>query len=91
MGAAAIQVIVTDLERRGKGVPDDPIRRVRQYWSMEGDLLAEWDECQHEAIRKSVARCLTLMDSANLVKNQEQCEIANELKRLAKLLGLNQS
>lgn len=38
-----IQVIETDLELRGKGVPDDPVRRVTQYYSTEGVWLAERD------------------------------------------------
>ena len=28
----------------GKGVPEDPIRLVQQYWSLNGKLLAFWDE-----------------------------------------------
>lgn len=39
-----LQVIETDLERRGDGTKDDPIRRVVQYWSTDGQLLAERDD-----------------------------------------------
>lgn len=28
---------------RGKGTEEDPVRPVEQYWSKEGDLLAEND------------------------------------------------
>lgn len=28
---------------RGKGTKDDPVRIVHQYWSKEGNLLAEQD------------------------------------------------
>lgn len=41
--AKLIQVIVTDLDLRGKGTTEDPIRRVTQYWSTDGKLLAEDD------------------------------------------------
>jgi hypothetical protein len=43
MGARVLQVIETDMERRGAGVVDDPIRKVRQYWTFAGELLAEVD------------------------------------------------
>ena len=38
-----IQVIETDLELRGRGEPGDPYRRVRQYYTLDGELLAEVD------------------------------------------------
>lgn len=44
--ARVIQVIETSLEQRGRGVEDDPIRRVRQFWTLDGELLAEVDPCQ---------------------------------------------
>lgn len=45
MPAKVIQVIETDLTRRGSGKDEtDPIRLVRQYWSLDGDLLAEVDQ-----------------------------------------------
>ena len=43
MSALVIAVIRTDLERRGDGIAGDPIRRLTQYWSLDGDLLAEVD------------------------------------------------
>lgn len=52
MSARTMQVIVTNLERRGKGVSGDPIRRLTQYWSVEGELLAEVDPCQPYLISK---------------------------------------
>ena len=45
MRAKLIQVIVTDMECRGKGVESDPCRRITQYWSPKGELLAEVDPC----------------------------------------------
>jgi hypothetical protein len=34
------------MEGRGKGVEGDPYRRIVQYWSTDGKLLAEVDPCQ---------------------------------------------
>lgn len=42
-GASVIQVIQTNILRRGKGVENDPIRVITQYWSLDGRLLAEVD------------------------------------------------
>lgn len=38
-----IQVIETTLTYRGKGTADDPGRRVKEYWTLEGEKLAEYD------------------------------------------------
>jgi len=38
-----MQVVRTRLERRGKGTDDGPVRRIEQFWSMGGELLAEVD------------------------------------------------
>lgn len=42
--ARVIQVIETTLERRGDG-KDTPIRLITQYWTLDGELLAEVDPC----------------------------------------------
>ena len=42
------EVIITHLERRGEGVGDDPIRRILQIWTKDGDLIAEVDPCKEE-------------------------------------------
>jgi hypothetical protein len=39
-----IKVIETSLELRGDGTPLNPFRRVRQYYTLAGRLLAEIDE-----------------------------------------------
>jgi hypothetical protein len=50
-GARVIKVIETNILRRGDGVDDrSPIRIITQYWSLDGDLLAECDPCS-EVIR----------------------------------------
>ena len=41
-----LQVIETDLVRRGDGSKDNPFRRVTQYWSVAGELLAERDDAE---------------------------------------------
>lgn len=41
-----IQVIRTNLLRRGKGVDGDPLRVITQYWSMDGELLWEFDPAE---------------------------------------------
>lgn len=38
-----IQVIRTRILRRGDGTPENPIRRIDQFWTFEGQLLAEDD------------------------------------------------
>ena len=43
MNARVIKVIVTDLELRGKGTSESVYRRVTQYWTLDGELLAEVD------------------------------------------------
>ena len=43
MTARVIQVIEV-VTTRGRGVELDPVRVVRQYYSLEGELLAERDE-----------------------------------------------
>jgi hypothetical protein len=46
MSARVMQVIETKLERRGDGKDArSPVRIVTQYWSLEGELLAEVDPC----------------------------------------------
>jgi hypothetical protein len=41
--AEVIQVIRTTLTLRGKGVEGDVMRIVTQYWTLDGELLAEVD------------------------------------------------
>jgi len=41
--ARTITVIETNLEKKGAGTEEDPVRRITQYWSTDGRLLAEVD------------------------------------------------
>ena len=50
MSARLRTVIETDIDRRGSGEVWDPIRRVTQYWSTEGELLAEVDPGRRGAL-----------------------------------------
>ena len=38
-----MEVIVTNMTRRGSGTEGSPIRVITQYWSKSGELLAERD------------------------------------------------
>lgn len=42
-----IAITETTLTRRGRGVEGDPIRIVTQYWSIDGQFLAEHDPFQN--------------------------------------------
>lgn len=53
MGAKLMTVIVTDMECRGKGVENDPCRRITQYWTPKGKLLVEVDPCANEEHEES--------------------------------------
>lgn len=53
--AKVIQVIETEITR-GKGVEGDPLRGVTQYWSLEGDLLAEADPMVTDRPTPSIIR-----------------------------------
>lgn len=48
-----LQLICTKLLRLGNGTPDDPIRIITQYWTMDGDLVFAIDP---EELRRKKAR-----------------------------------
>ena len=50
--AKVIQVIET-VSARGAGTPENPCRIVHQYWSLEGELLAENDPCEEDHTRET--------------------------------------
>ena len=47
--AVVMQVIRTTLLIRGIGTPESPMRFITQYWSLDGELLAEVDPCRPKA------------------------------------------
>ena len=41
-----IEVIETTLTRRGLGKEGSPVRIIVEYWSLDGEKLAEVDPCE---------------------------------------------
>jgi len=56
------EVIITSLERRGKGIETDPVRRVTQVYEKTGELIAENDPFKErfsfEDMRQFATYCL---------------------------------
>lgn len=48
MDVEKIEVIRTKLTTRGTGKENNPVRRVEQFWSLDGKLLAENDPIEEE-------------------------------------------
>lgn len=46
--------VIYVLSRRGDGTNDNPVRHVHQYWSEEGNLLAEKDEIERFKLNTNV-------------------------------------
>ena len=87
--AYVMQVIRTDLDLIGEGVQGDPCRRVIQFWTFEGKLLAEvddWKESHNKekmeklqaVVQKYVARM-----SGNCAEDWE-LELFEEMKEAIK-------
>ncbi len=49
--ARVIQVIETEA-MRGRGTNAEPVRRVKQYWTLEGEFLAENDPAAFEVVEE---------------------------------------
>lgn len=49
-GAYTEEVIITMMEKRGKGVESDPVRRITQVFAKDGKLIAERDRAQPELL-----------------------------------------
>jgi hypothetical protein len=47
-----IPVIETTLLRRGDGTEGDPVRIIKQYWNLNGELLWEIDEWEYSQFIK---------------------------------------
>jgi len=52
---ARVMHVIETFDRRGRGTQDDPVRMVRQFWSLEGDLLMEHDPSS-DVDREELAR-----------------------------------
>lgn len=46
--SARIITVIETTALRGCGTEEDPCRRVRQYWSLDGKLLGENDPCKED-------------------------------------------
>jgi len=46
MDAKLEEVIITELDKKGRGIEGDPVRRILQIWSKEGKLIMEYDPCE---------------------------------------------
>lgn len=51
-----IQVIKTELTKRGAGTDADPVRCITQYWHMDGRLLYEMDGYEQDTLQRKVNR-----------------------------------
>ena len=51
-GAKVIQIIVTETTV-GQGTPDDPCRRVEQYWFLDGTPLARIDPIAETSVQEA--------------------------------------
>lgn len=51
-----IQVVRTRLAHRGRGTEADPNRYLTQYWSTEGELLAEVDPVEQPTAGLGIVR-----------------------------------
>lgn len=49
-----VQLIETTLTRRGDGTKEEPIRIVKQFWTFDGELVAEVDPAKIEPPKISV-------------------------------------
>lgn len=45
MEMANIEVVIKTIFRKGNGTENDPYREVVQYWTLDGELLCEKDNC----------------------------------------------
>jgi len=77
--AHQITVIRTNFLQRGAGVPQDPFRRVEQFWHPEGHLLAENDPAKHEIYSRDLSR--KEEDLCELrIRNERQIETIQKLE-----------
>ncbi len=64
--AKLVEVIETD-ELRGIGTVENPIRRVQQFWSRDGELLMEKDPCDPFA-RDAIALAVFIVSNPNAAR-----------------------
>lgn len=43
-----IEILVTQLTVRGDGTEDNPNRRITQFWTLDGEMICEFDNYRKE-------------------------------------------
>lgn len=72
-----IQVIRTAIVCRGNGTPRDPNRIVTQFWSVDGDLLAEVDPVARSVTPKEMLSIFnTLHPDPDVAFSRERIMVA---------------
>lgn len=74
-------MIESDLELKGKGTGGDPYRRVKQYYSLKGELLAEVDPIKEELLSKENITLLEKLEIAEAAIKRLKGEIEELLKQ----------
>lgn len=84
MSAKVIRVIETKMGKRGNG-RDDPLRTLTQYWSEEGEMLAEVDPYIESLDIQTVLKAARSLAEAA----QEHCgtALAGYVEHMRKVLG----
>jgi len=62
------QVIITTLTTRGNGTTI-PVREVKEVWSVDGDLIANWDTLKFTI--EEIEHALKILDSSTDEKDRE--------------------
>lgn len=81
-----VQVIRTNLERRGNGTDGAPLRIITQYWTTDGEFLCEVDPLlspgSPDAVPSPNGLLETMMPARPRVKPGAPLDAAAELKAL---------
>lgn len=80
-----IQVIESEVKRGLGRSENDPVRSVRQYHSLDGDMLAEDDPCEGAQLSEKLASAISILkqlDDAGGLGAEVQKAIRAQLKYL---------
>lgn len=69
--------IITTLRHRGRGAEHDPVRVVRQFWSLQGELLGEVDTCPTDHL----ANIDKILSTAAPTENMKLVELVNYVRQ----------
>ena len=89
--AELIEVIRTELLRKGRGIEESPVRIITQFWTKDGELLAEvdpWTDKEHieraEEIRRAVTQAAEVeFQDASEPARQAMQKLIERVKELA--------